>query len=107
MTAWAFSLQPEIQSDCMEQLRTHNGDLRKFVECLNKKVVNKSIDDNTDIFGKNLNVSLAELALTVINQVALKMMMHSLVDLTFDMRCIPFLSQRCLVLLPVKPHQSI
>ncbi len=31
VTAWALSLQPDIQADCMELLSTDNGDLRKLV----------------------------------------------------------------------------
>ncbi len=56
----AHSFQPEIQSDCMEQLGTDNGDLRKLVDevvswlhyppCPNKKVVNICIDEIIDIF---------------------------------------------------------
>ncbi len=58
-------------------------------------------------FGKNLNTLLTELGLTVIVQVALKMMMSSLVGLTFDMRCIPYLSLIFLVFgLPNHPQAS-
>ncbi len=32
VTSWALSLQAEIQADCMEQLSTDNGDLRKLVD---------------------------------------------------------------------------
>ncbi len=31
-TAWALSLQPDIQADCMEQLSTDNGNLKKLVD---------------------------------------------------------------------------
>ncbi len=61
-----------------------------FPPCPNKKVVNKSINEIIDIFGKNLNILLTELALSVINQVGLKVMMPSLVDLTYCMRCTLF-----------------
>lgn len=56
-------------------------------------------------FGKN--ISLTELALTVIDQVILKMMVPSPVELTFGTRCTLYLSLRCLVLLHVKQHQSV
>ncbi len=32
VTAWALSLQPEIQADCTERLSTDSGDLRKMVD---------------------------------------------------------------------------
>ncbi len=50
VTACALSLQPEIQADCIEQLRTDNGNRWKMADevvswlhyppCPNKKVVN-------------------------------------------------------------------
>ncbi len=62
VTAWALSLQHEIQADCMEQLSTDNGNLRKLVvgmvswlhypPCPNKKAVNKKFDEIIDIFWK-------------------------------------------------------
>ncbi len=64
VTVWALSLQLDIRIDCMEQLSTDNGDLRKMVDevvsrlhyqpCPNKKVVNKTIDQILDIFLKEL-----------------------------------------------------
>ncbi len=52
-------------------------------------MANKSINEIIDIFGKSPSISLSELDLTVSVQAALKMIMPSLVGLTFGMRCIP------------------
>ncbi len=101
----------------MECLSTDKGDLRHLIDevishlhhppCPNKKVTNKSINEIIDIFGKNSSTLLTELALTAIGQVALKMMMPSLVDLTFGMKCIPSHSLKFLVLLHVELPQSV
>ena len=117
VTAWALSLLPDIRADCMERFSTDNGDLRKLIDevvsqlhyppCPNKKVASKSIDEIIDIFGKNSNTLLTELDLTAIDQVALKMMMPSLADLTFGMKCIPSHSLKFLVLLYVKLRLSV
>ncbi len=101
VTVWALSLHPDIRANCMEQLSIDNGNCRKLMDevvvklhyppCPNKKAVNKTVDEIIDIFGKNSNISLTELALTVIIQVVLIMLMLSLVDITCGMRCTPFL----------------
>ena len=78
-----------------------------YPPCPNKKVVNKSIDEIIDIFGKNLNILLTKLVLTVINQVGLKMMMPSLMDHTSGMRCTLFHLLRSLGFLHAKLRQNI
>ncbi len=105
--AWALSLQPDIQADCTERLSTDNGDLRKMDEVVsqlhyppfpNKNVAIQSIDDFLIFFAKNLKTLLTELAITAIDQVALKMIMPPLVDITSGLICIPFLSLKSLEL---------
>ncbi len=70
-----------------------------YPPCPNKKVTSKSIDEIIDVFGKNLSILLTELVLTAIDQVALRMTMPSLDNLTFGVRCISFHALRYLVLL--------
>ncbi len=81
---WTLSLQLDIWADCMERLSTDKGDLRILVDEMvsqlhyppfpNKKVVNKSVDDNIDTFWKEFK-HFTELAHTAIVPVPLKMMM--------------------------------
>ncbi len=111
VSAWALSLLHEVRTDCMERLSTNNRDQRKLVgevvsrlhypPCPNKNVASKSIDELIDIFGKNLNILFTGLSLTAINQIILRTMMLSLVDLTSGMRFIPFHSLWYLVLFKV------
>ncbi len=80
VTAWSLSLQPDIQAVCMEWLSTDNGDLRKLVDeviswlhyplCPNKKWWTKVLMKLLILFGKSSNISLTELDLTIIVQVA-------------------------------------
>ncbi len=76
--------------------------LRVQTKNLHTKVLTRLLKS----FGKNLNTLLTELALTAINQVALKMMTPFLDNLTSGMRCIPFLLLKSLDWWPVKLLQS-
>ncbi len=92
VTTWALSLQPEIQAECIwwpKEVGGWGGFTASLSAIMSKqeswiKVLIKWLI----FFGKTSNISLTELVLTVIVQVALKMIMPSLVDLNFGMRCI-------------------
>ncbi len=101
----------------MERLSTDKGDLRCLIDevisrlhhppCPNKKVASKSIDEIIDIFWKEFKHFTYKTSSYSFNQVGLKMMMPSLANLTFGMKCIPSHSLKFLVLLHVKLRQSV